>query len=75
MMIKVKLTAIGNSLGVILPKEAVARLKAAKGDSLSLIETPGGFELTAYDPDFEQQIDAGRKVMKRYRNALRQLAK
>lgn len=74
-MIRLKVTTIGNSVGVILPKEALAHLKVDRGDTLTLVESEGGYELTAYDPDFEAEMTAARKVMKRYRNALRELAK
>ena len=68
-------TQIGNSTGVILPKEAVARLKVKKGDSLFLTETPDGYAMTPYDPEFEIQIKAARQGMGKYRNALHELAK
>jgi putative addiction module antidote len=74
-MIRLKVTTIGNSVGVILPKEALQHLKVDRGDTLTLVESEGGYELTAYDPDFEAEMTAARKVMKRYRNALRELAK
>jgi putative addiction module antidote len=74
-MIELKLTAIGNSLGVVLPKEALARLKVAKGDTLYITETPDGYRLTPYNPDFEAQMTAARKIMKKRRAALRELAK
>lgn len=74
-MIELKLTAIGNSLGVVLPKEALARLKVAKGDTLFITETPDGYRLTPYNPDFEAQMNAARKIMKKRRAALRELAK
>jgi putative addiction module antidote len=67
-------TKIGNSTGVILPKEAVARLKVKKGDSVFLTETPDGYTITPYDPDFEAQMSAARRGMSKYRNALRELA-
>ena len=70
-----KITAIGNSVGVILPKEVLARLQAGKGDMLSVVETPDGVRLTAYDPNFETQMEAARKIMKDRRAALRELAK
>jgi putative addiction module antidote len=70
-----KITAIGNSVGVILPKEILARLQVGKGDMLSVVETPDGVRLTAYDPDFETQMAAARKIMKDRRAALRELAK
>ncbi len=67
-------TQIGNSTGVILPKEAVARLKVKKGDSVYLIETIDGYSITPYDPEFEAQIEAARRGMANYRNALHELA-
>lgn len=65
---------IGNSTGLILPKEAVARLKVKKGDSVFLTETPDGYAIAPYDPDFAEQMEAARTGMARYRNALRELA-
>ena len=74
-MFTLKLTQIGNSVGVVLPKEALTQLKLAKGDTVFLTETPGGFRLTGYDPAFEEQMTAARAIMKRRRNVLRELAK
>ena len=74
-MIELKLTAIGNSVGVVLPKEALARLKVSKGDTLYITETPDGDRLTPYDPAFEAQIAAARKIMKKRRAALGELAR
>lgn len=71
----IKLTTVGNSTGIVLPKEALARLKVKKGDSLFLVETPNGYELTPYDPEFASQMDAAEKGLREYRNALRELAK
>ena len=70
-----KLTAIGNSIGVVLPKEVTAKLKVAKGDSVFLTETPDGYRLTPYSPEFDTQMTAARNIMKTRRNALRELAK
>lgn len=72
---KATVTQIGNSTGVILPKEAVARLKVKKGDSVFLTETPSGYTVTPYDPEFAEAMDIARQGMARYRNALRELAK
>jgi putative addiction module antidote len=72
---QLKLTQIGNSIGVILPKELLARLRSGKGDLLSVVETPGGIELRPHDPVFEQQMKIARDVMHRHRDALRELAK
>ena len=72
---KVKVTTVGNSAGVVLPKEVLAKLRVQKGDTLYLSETPDGIELSPYDPDFDREIETARAVMRRYRNALRKLAK
>jgi len=74
-MIKVKVTAIGNSMGILLPKEALSKMKADKGDTLYLVESPEGYTLTPYDENFGIQIEVAEKVMKKYRNALHKLAK
>ena len=74
-MIELKLTAIGNSLGVVLPKEALARLKVGKGDTLYITEAPDGYRLTPYNPGFEEHMSAARRIMKKRRAALRELAK
>lgn len=70
-----KLTQIGNSVGVILPKEALARLRLEKGQTLFLTETPEGYALTPYDPALEEQIQAGREFMREFRDTFHQLAK
>jgi putative addiction module antidote len=70
-----KLIKIGNSVGVILPKEKLAKLGVEVGDRLSITENPGGISLSPYDPEFEHQMATAREVMKRRRNALRELAK
>jgi putative addiction module antidote len=75
-MLKVKITPVGNSMGILLPKEALSKLNVAKGDTLYLVEGPdGGYTITPYEQDFEEQMDAADSLMKRYRNTLRQLAK
>ena len=71
---KLKITAIGNSAGVILPKELLARLRVDKGDTLFVTELTDGIKLAPYDPAFEQQMDVAEDVMRRRRNLLRQLA-
>jgi putative addiction module antidote len=70
-----KIIQIGNSLGVTLPKEMLAHLKAEKGDVLTLTPAPDGFRLSAYDAEKTSQLEVARKVMKRRRHALRELAK
>lgn len=74
-MLKVKITAIGNSMGIVLPKEALTKLHAEKGDILYLIDSPEGLTLTPYQQDIDTQMKAAEKVMKKYRNALHELAK
>ena len=67
---------IGNSIGFILPKEMAARLNLKEGDKLFPVEQPGGgFILTPHDPDFERAMIVARRGMKRYHNALAELAK
>jgi putative addiction module antidote len=70
-----KLTQIGNSVGVILPKEALARLRLEKGQTVFLTESPEGYTLTPYDPALEEEIQAGRDFMREFRDTFHQLAK
>ncbi len=70
-----KLTQIGNSVGVVLPKELLARLKLEKGDTVFLTESPDGYRITPHDPAFEVQMEAAREIMKSRRAVLRELAK
>ncbi len=74
-MTTLKISRIGNSLGVILPKEILARLKLEKGDTVFVTDTPGGVSITPYSDAFEQQMAAARRVMKQRRDVLRELAK
>lgn len=75
-MLKLKVTTVGSSTGFILPKEALARLKIAKGDSVFFTEAPdGSYRLTAYDPEFERQMALAEAVMREDRDVLRALAK
>jgi putative addiction module antidote len=73
-MAVLKVTTVGNSVGVILPKELLERLRVGKGDSLYVIETKQGIELTPYNPEFARQIEAAERVMREDRDALRKLA-
>lgn len=75
MGIKVKVTTVGSSTGIVLPKEALARLRVEKGDTLYITETPNGIQLSAYDPEFAEKLEVAQRVMRKYRNALRRLAK
>ena len=69
-----KLTTVGSSTGVVLPKELLERLRVSKGDVLHVIETPNGIELTPYDPEFAAQMSVAEQVMREDRNVLRKLA-
>ena len=75
-MLELKVRKIGNSLGVVLPKEAVSRLRAGDGDRLFLVEGPcGGYQLTPYDPAFEKKMKKAEDIIGRYRNTLHALSK
>ncbi len=71
---KLKITAIGNSAGVILPKELLARLRLDKGDELYALETPDGLRLTAFDPELSAQMEVAEQVMRKRRTLLNKLA-
>lgn len=71
---KLKITTIGNSAGVILPKELLARLRLEKGDDVYVLETPDGIRLTAYDPELATQMEVAERVMRERRDLLRKLA-
>jgi putative addiction module antidote len=73
-MTVLKVTTVGNSVGVVLPKEVLLRLRVEKGDSLYVVETPNGIELTPYDPEFAAQIEIAERVMRDDRDVLRRLA-
>ena len=75
MAAKLKLRKIGNSLGVILPREELDRLHLSEGDALTITRTEGGVEISPYDPEFEMKLKAFEKTRRKYRNALRELAK
>ena len=74
-MSALKLTQIGNSVGVILPKEVLARMKVEKGDTVFLTEAANGITLTPYDPELDEQLKAGREFMREFRDTFHQLAK
>lgn len=74
-MTALKLRKIGNSVGVILPKEVLADLGVSDGDQLFLTRTPEGYQLRPTNPAFEKQMEIARDVMKEYRDVLRELAK
>jgi len=69
-----KVTTVGDSVGIILPREILERLRVQKGDSLYVVETKQGIELTPYDPELAAQLDVAEKVMREDRDVLRKLA-
>jgi len=69
-----KITAIGNSAGIVLPKEIMAKLHVEKGDQLYITETPNGIELSPYDKEFAEEMESARRVMRKHRDVLRKLA-
>ena len=69
-----KITTVGNSTGVVLPKEILERLRVSKGDRLYVLETPNGIELVPYDPKFAEQMETAERVMREDRDVLRKLA-
>lgn len=69
-----KVIAIGNSAGIILPKETLARLNVKKGDTLYITEGAQGVRLVPFDQDFAKQVEAAREVMRENRDVLQRLA-
>jgi putative addiction module antidote len=70
----VKVTTIGNSTGIILSKEVLAKLRVEKGDQLFITETPNGIELSPYRPDFAEKMEIAKAIMRENRDVLRRLA-
>lgn len=76
MVLELKLRKIGNSVGVVLPKEALAHMNVREGDTISVTESPGGsLRMAPTSPDVMRQLEVARDLIRRYRNALRELAK
>jgi len=73
-MTTLKITQIGNSLGIILPKEILTQLNVDKGDTLFVTRTPDGVAFTGYDPKIARQMEVARKIMRENRDALKKLA-
>ena len=74
-MAEMKLIAVGNSVGVILPRELLVKLGLQKGDSLFASDVPDGVQLSVRNSDVEHQMEVARGLMKKWRNVLRELAK
>jgi putative addiction module antidote len=75
MNVEVKVRKVGNSLGVLLPKEALAQLNLQEGDTVTLTAAQDGVRLTAANPGFSETMAVFESLNRRYRNALRELAK
>lgn len=73
-MLTLKVRKVGNSLGLVLPREALARLKAAEGQALYLTESGEGYQLTPYSRDFADQMAEAERIMREDRDLLRELA-
>jgi putative addiction module antidote len=71
---KIKIIAVGNSAGIILPKDLLARLRLDKGDTLYATELPDGIKLSPFDPQLAAQLDVAERVMRKRRSLLRKLA-
>lgn len=69
-----KLSRIGNSVGVILPKDVLAKLRVREGDALYLTEAPDGYRISQYDPEFARQMEIAEDIMRENRDVLRKLA-
>jgi putative addiction module antidote len=74
-MTKLTVRRVGNSLGVILPQEVISQLRVGEGDTITLTQSPEGMRLTPYNPEFDRQMELAQKGIRKYRNALRELAK
>jgi antitoxin MazE len=72
---KTKIRKIGNAYGVLLPKEIIDKLRVAEGSTINISETENGIELSPFDADFADQVEAFRRIEPRHRNSLRELAK
>ena len=72
---RLKVTTVGNSTGIVLPKDLLAKLRVGKGDPLYAVELPDGIKLTPYDEGFERQMGVAEDIMRKRRNLLRELAK
>lgn len=73
-MTKLKITSIGNSAGIILPKELLEKLRVSKGDTLTVTETKGGLNLSAFDSEFDEAMSLAEEIMREDRDVLKKLA-
>ena len=75
MTIELKLCKIGEAVGLVLPEDALAKLKAGEGDTVYLTDAPGGLRLTVGGPEFARTMAVAEDISRRYANTLRELAK
>jgi putative addiction module antidote len=76
MVLQLKLRKVGNSVGVVLPKEALTHLNVEEGDIICVTDAADGtLRVSATSPDFTRQMEVARDIMRRYRNTFRELAK
>lgn len=73
-MTALKVTTVGNSTGIVLPRDILQRLRVEKGDFLYVLDTPNGIELTPYNPEVAKQLDAAEQIMREDRDVLKRLA-
>lgn len=74
-MVALKIRKVGNSLGLVLPKEVISRLRTGEGDDVFLLEGPNNtYRLTPFDPSFQRKMEKAEEIMSRYRNTLHRLA-
>ena len=75
-MVALKIRKVGNSLGLVLPKEVISRLRVSEGEDVFLLEGPDNtYRITPFDPGFEKKMEKAEEIMARYRNTLHTLAK
>lgn len=75
-MVALKIRKVGNSLGIVLPKEVISRLRTGEGEDVFLLEGPNNtYQITPFDPAFERKMEKAEEIMARYRNTLHVLAK
>jgi len=74
-IMKLKLRKVGNSVALIVPKQVRENMGVAEGSSVYLTETPDGYMISPYDPEFSRQVELARKVQLKHRDALHELAK
>jgi len=72
-MTTLRLITVGNSTGIVLPRELLDKLRVERGDTVCVVETPDGIQLTPYDPEFAAQMDVAEQVMRQDRDVLRKL--